>query len=372
MKPDPSGMRVTMYHALPTTTTLAAKWDGRVVGTISLVREGVFGFPLQTIFDLSELRAQGGNIAEVSALAVHPDFRKTGGAILFPLMKFMYEYATKYFDTRHLVIAVNPDKIELYESLLLFRRLQELPVQGYDFANGAPAVGATLDLADAPERMQQIYGKRPARRNLHDFFVQRVLPNIQLPRRRYYTTNDPVMTPDVLDHFFNRATQGFSALDERRRRLLRSIYTTPAYAEVLPAVETQPPQTVEPAAVRRHQRYSLRCPARMQTTIAGLDDLGPAADAPSLNVIEVSMAGFQAESQFALPLHEEQEFTVTLGNGVESTVRARPVRRNRTEHGEFYGFELTSPADRTWTACVHALELGHTADDLMREPESVY
>ena len=84
------------------------------------------------------------------------------------------------------------------------------------------------------------------------------------------------------------------------------------------------------------------------------------------------MAGFQAESQFALPLNEEQEFTVTLGNGVESTVRARPVRRNRTEHGEFYGFELTSPADRTWTACVHALELGHTADDLMREPESVY
>ena len=39
MKPDPSGLRVTLYHALPTTTTLCAKWNGEVVGTISLIRE---------------------------------------------------------------------------------------------------------------------------------------------------------------------------------------------------------------------------------------------------------------------------------------------------------------------------------------------
>ncbi len=35
-------------------------------------------------------------------------------------MKFMYEYCTTFFDTRHLVIAVNPRHIEMYESLLFF------------------------------------------------------------------------------------------------------------------------------------------------------------------------------------------------------------------------------------------------------------
>ena len=120
MKPDPSGMRVTIYHALPTTTTLCAKYDGRVVGTLSLIRESVLGFPLQRIFDLTAIREKKGNIAEVSALAVHKKFRKTGGSILFPLMKFMYEYCTTFFDTRHLVIAVNPKHIEMYESLLFF------------------------------------------------------------------------------------------------------------------------------------------------------------------------------------------------------------------------------------------------------------
>lgn len=71
MQPDLSGMRVTIYHALPTTTTLCAKWDGEVVGTISLIRESAFGFPLQKIFDLSDVRQKGGKLAEVSALAIH-------------------------------------------------------------------------------------------------------------------------------------------------------------------------------------------------------------------------------------------------------------------------------------------------------------
>ena len=157
MKPHPSGLRVTVYHALPTTTTLCAKFDGKVVGTLSIVREGVFGFPMQSVFDLEAVRTQGGNIAEISALAIHPDFRKTGGAILFPLMKFMYEYCTRFFDTRHLVIAVNPDRIELYEALLMFQRLRAAAIPSYDFANGAPAVGATLDLSAAPERFREVY-----------------------------------------------------------------------------------------------------------------------------------------------------------------------------------------------------------------------
>jgi len=48
-------------------------------------------------------------------------------------MKFMYEYCTTFFDTRHLVIAVNPNRIEMYESLLCFERLTENLVENYDF-----------------------------------------------------------------------------------------------------------------------------------------------------------------------------------------------------------------------------------------------
>ena len=66
--------------------------------------------------------------------------------------------------------------------------------------------------------LERAYGHKSPRRNLHDYFIKVRLPNIQWPSRRYYTTNDPVMTPELLDHFFNQATQGFAALDDRKLR----------------------------------------------------------------------------------------------------------------------------------------------------------
>ncbi|WP_295957109.1 GNAT family N-acetyltransferase [Rhodoferax sp.] len=348
MQPDPSGMRVTLYHALPTTTTLCAKIDGQVVGTISLIRESVFGFPLQAIFDLHQVREVGGNIAEVSALAVHPDFRKTGGAILFPLMKFMFTYCATYFDTRHIVIAVNPNRIEMYESLLFFERLRATPVERYDFANGAPAVGASLDLYAAPQLFKHVYGPKRQRKNLHSYFMELELPNIQLPRRRYFTTNDPVMTPELLDYFFNQKTPGFERLDARKKALLHTIYNLPEYLPVLPGMAP----TAEAGAVhplRAHPRFSLKCPAELRLERAEDTEIH------TLDVIEISSGGFQAHCASALPQQLWAGVWVHLGEGEKSTVRAMVVRAK----DGFFGFKIESP-DAVWQRCVRVLESGTT------------
>jgi hypothetical protein len=354
MKPSPSGLRVTMYHALPTTTTLCAKYDGRVVGTMSMIREGVFGFPLQSVFDLSDVRAKQGQIAEISALAVHPDFRKTGGAILFPLMKFMYQYCTQYFDTRHLVIAVNPEKIELYESLLFFDRLQENVVDQYDFANGAPAVGATLDLPAAKDVFRRVYGRRKDRKNLYKYFVTLQLQNIKLPKRRYFTTNDPVLTPAILDYFFNQRSKVFAELDDRRKALLWSIYDQPEFRAVLPMLSGTDTR-LQP--MRRHQRFSLRCPAELRF---------PAGDGDRsivMTVIEISLSGLQAQSTLAIPVGVKGLVHVELGEREHTTLEATVVRHHRGDSGDFYGLRLTEP-DEAWRRCVSALETEHVAGDL--------
>ncbi|XHS77541.1 GNAT family N-acetyltransferase [Burkholderiaceae bacterium UC74_6] len=356
MKPDPSGMRATPYHALPTTTTLCAKVDGRVVGTISMIREGVFGFPLQAVFELEHIRAKGGQVAEISALAVHPDFRKTGGAILFPLMKFMHAYCTQCFDTRHLVIAVNPDRIEMYEALLYFERLQEKVVAAYDFANGAPAVGAHLDLQFAKELFRSGYRGRPARKNMFKYFFELEMPNIRMPQRKYHTTNDPVMTPELLDHFFNKKTQVFEQLDDRRKQLLWSIYNAVEYRPILPML-TGAPMSDHP--LRQHQRYSIRCPA----TIV-IDTPDGAKEFP-LDVIELSFSGFQAEGKGDLPTGSVGEADVDLGQGEHSHVTIRVMRRKDTDEGTFYGFKLDE-SDSAWRRCVAALETGQTYSDLLQ------
>ncbi len=354
MKPAPSGLRATIYHALPTTTTLCAKFDGEVVGTLSLIRESVFGFPLQAIFDLKAVRARGGKIAEVSALAVHPDFRKTGGAILFPLMKFMYEYCTTFFDTRHLVIAVNPNRIEMYESLLLFKRLAEAKVDNYDFANGAPAVGAALDLRSAPRKYKDIYDKKPRRKNLYDYFVRTELPNIRLPQRRYHTTNDPVMTTALLDYFFNQRTQVFQNLTNREKMLLHAIYDLPEHQKMLPTM-SEPPKSGK--HLRQHQRHSLKCPGNFLVQVEGK------SVATSLQVVELSVFGFLAHADCELPIRVWGDATVQLGNNEQSTVRAMAVRGKPSGGKIFYGFTLAEP-DLAWRKFVGALNTGITHEDL--------
>jgi GNAT superfamily N-acetyltransferase len=352
MKPDPSGMRVTLFHALPTTTTLCAKWDGKVVGTISLIRESAFGFPLQKIFDLSAVRQNLGNLAEVSALAVHRDFRKTGGAILFPLMKFMYEYAVKYFDTRHLLIAVNPNRIEMYESLLFFQRLTANVVESYDFANGAPAVGASLDLHYAPGVMAQAYGKKKPRKNLYTYFTQVRLPNLQLPKRRYFTTNDPVLTPQLLDHFFKISTDGFARLDPRQVALLHSIYDLPAYRAVLP-----PMPDGGSISLRQHRRFSVKCPGHLAF---GGNDLDEGVD---MQVVEVSEYGFQAYSRRVIPFNSWFTARVQLGRSEVSSVQALAVRGNANGFNGFYGFRVGEP-DVVWRKFVSVLAHAKTHDEL--------
>jgi len=356
MKPHPSGMRVTLYHALPTTTTLCAKYDGQVVGTLSLIRESALGFPLQKIFDLTEVRKNEGNIAEVSALAVHSKFRKTGGSILFPLMKFMYEYCTTFFDTRHLVIAVNPYHIEMYESLLFFQRLTANPVENYDFVNGAPAVGAWLDLKFAPEIMKKHYASKPPQRNLYAYFTEVKLSNIKLPERRYYTTNDPVLTPELLDHFFNKRTQGFANLSERENVLLHTIYSD--IVEYIPVLPHLTLKSLE-VGVRRHERYSMKCPGKLLVQIPG-----DGHENIDIDVIEVSQEGFQARVVQQVPLLVKLSATVWLGKSEVSHLQVEAVR----DIGQgFYGFHL-GQADTIWKTFVNAIYTGTTHRDL-NEPQ---
>jgi hypothetical protein len=354
MKPDPSGMRVTIYHALPTTTTLCAKFDGEVVGTMSLIRESLFGFPLQAIFDLTLVRAKKGNIAEVSALAIDPKFRKTGGSILFPLMKFMYDYCTTFFDTRHLVIAVNPNHIEMYESLLFFQRLTKNVVANYDFVNGAPAVGASLDLYRCPDVFKIAYGYKKPRKNLHRYFTQTVLPNIVLPNRRYYTTNDPVMTPDLLDYFFNQRTKVFANLEDRKKGLLHDIYNLDTYQGVLPSLAAG---VTDHHSLRQHERYSVKCPGTFEVATAKQHE------PYKLMIVELSTDSFQATSKTPLPLNTWGEANIQLGRTERSNVKVMVIHDKHTQFGSSFTFKLSEP-DLAWRKFVSALKAGITHEDL--------
>ena len=354
MKPDPSGMRATIYHALPTTTTLLARYDDRIVGTISLIRESPLGFPMQKIFDIDKIRAAGGNIAEVSALAVDRRFQSLGGVILFPLIKFMYEYSTKFFDTRHLVIAVNPRHIGFYESILFFQRLKEVPVAHYDFVNGAPAVGAHIDLKVAPKIYKRYYDHKERSKNLYRYFTELRMPNVQFPDKRFYTTNDAVMTPALLDYFFNKKTQVFSKLSDGEKRIFREIYDIAAYQDVLPELPETPERSGKPH--RQHQRFSVICPG---TVVIGT---GGTVRSYAIKVVECSLKGFRARCDEDLPLELDGQAQIDLGRADSCALPVHVLRKAKSD-ARTYVFTVAN-GDLVWRKFVSALSKASIQSDL--------
>lgn len=349
MMSHPNNLRVTHYHALPTTTTLCALYDGEVVGTISLIREGVFGFPMQQAFDLQHIRKKGGQITEVSALAVHPRFRRTVGLVVLPLMKFMYGYCTRYFDTRHLVIAVNPSHIAFYESLLLFQRLEDQVVENYGFVNGAPAVGAALDLVEAPGLMRQAYASKAGKkRDLATYFLGTESTNIQWPARRYHVTNDPVMTPGLIDHFFNRRTETFASTQQRQIALLHSIYDSQEYLYCLPMLKAGEKARIR---TRLHPRYSLHCPGKFSVRSR------KTRQSFTLDVVDVSANGFRARVESNVPLRICGRVEIELGPDVHSSIMATTVRQQKVGDERFVSFRLNK-TDPAWAAFIADLESG--------------
>ena len=224
MQPHPSGMRVTAYHALPTTATLIARWDEEVIGTVSIVRDTALGLPADQAFDLSALRAEGTTLAEVSALAIKRQYHGDSGQALFPLLKFMYQYSERYLGVTCIVIATHPGRAQFYEAVFGFDPVNRRPLDHYDFANGAPAEGWYLDYRDAHRKWIAMFGGRAPEKNLFTYFTDSGSAHFLYPDRRYFTVADPVMTPELFDYFFNVRTDLFAKLSEREQDTIMMLY----------------------------------------------------------------------------------------------------------------------------------------------------
>lgn len=232
-KPDTSGMRIVKYFALPSTTTLIALFDNKVVGTISIIRRGSFGLPMESAFNLSGFIETNEVIAEISSLAIDAKFRQKRGALFLPLLKFFWEYVEEFMKLDSIVITVNPTMTDFYEGFLGFKRLKKAVVSNYSFANGNPGVGLYLNVREAPKLFVALYDHRPVEKNLYRYFVNLKLPHFMLPHRDFYKSSDPVMTAEMLVHFFIKKTNLFSELSLNERMGLAAVYPKEKYDVIL-------------------------------------------------------------------------------------------------------------------------------------------
>jgi hypothetical protein len=347
MKRQESGMRVTVYHALPTTSTLIAKLGDKVVGTVSLIRDSALELPLQKIFDTSKLKHNHGQIVEISSLAIHPDHRGQQGEILFPLCKFLYEYCIGYFSIDHLVIAVNPRHTDLYEGLMLFEKLQEKVVEKYEFVDGAPAVGLFLDLHEGYNRILKTYWNQKPKRNLFTYFMQiESFKNFKFPNRTFFKSSDPVMSPDMLNYFFNEKTSVFKNLSDKEKNILHGIYSTyPRYLKVLPEIS-------ENLLFMKHKRRS----TRFRVLCEGSFLIQGQKNIFQIAVVEISDKGFSAQTEAVVDAGKMITARIKISEFDFAEVQARAVWN---QSGNAVGFTIIFE-DINWKRFV-----GHLKNDLL-------
>jgi hypothetical protein len=159
--PNINGVRFTPYQLLPTTDIIIARLRGEVISTLSLVRDGDLGLPMEQIFagEVASRRAAGRQLAEVSALAD----RRQSAARFFPLFcdmgRLMAQLADRLGITE-LLVAVHPRHAPLYRRYMAFRPLGDC--REYPTVQGHPAVPLSLDFSRAavecPKSWREFFG----------------------------------------------------------------------------------------------------------------------------------------------------------------------------------------------------------------------
>lgn len=329
-EPHPSGLRIVKYFALPTTTTLVAKYKGEVVATLSIIRKGPFGLPLEQVFNLAPLEANGRIVAEVSSLAIAQNFRKRRGAMLLPLCKFFYLYIKHYMKLDRVVIAVNPEWADFYEGFLDFTKIPGGVVGKYDFANGAAAVGLWSDVTTWEDRFIKLYNHQDTKHNFYKYFVIDKLISIKFPARPFKKAFDAVMTPKMLDYFFNKRSTVFSQLTVNEILALKSCYPYPAYQAILPKLSDVTP--------RASSRFIVHADALLNT-------------GERMRVIDVSSNGILLQGDLPTKTKLDLRIQVTKEESARLSVQINWIDYSSRRFGA-----VILESDPTWLSYIESLE----------------
>lgn len=201
MNAQAEGIRCGLHSFLPETATILAKFNGLIVGTLSLNLDSTLGLPSDTEFkkEIDELRMQeGSRIVEVTGFAVDRDFRNQGNAVSLLLMKFLYVYSRDWLKGSHLVCAVRKKVQDFYKALFLFERRG--PVVRYRAVNGVEGVFLSMDIN---KRHEDIFQKTFADCGNAEFakFILSDDDRLKFPTKIKNLLMNFSMSPEVLRYF---------------------------------------------------------------------------------------------------------------------------------------------------------------------------
>jgi hypothetical protein len=165
------GLRVTPYQLLETTDIINAQLRSEVISTVSLVRDGELGLPMEQIYpdEVAQRRDAGLRLAEVSCLADRRRSEFRFFELFCELGRVMAQLAYRT-GIDELIVSVHPRHAPLYRRYMAFEQFGDR--RDYPVVCGHPAVALRLNFAEA-----ELYRPKPWR----EFFGEHLPPEVLVP-----------------------------------------------------------------------------------------------------------------------------------------------------------------------------------------------
>lgn len=340
-----SGLRMTKYHALPSTAVLIAKdiLKNRVVATLSLVRNSPLGLPLDSVCDLQALKNKYPSLTEVSSLAIDKEYRKDPTHVFWPLMRGLYRYARDVMGVEASVIGVHPKRHDLYKGILGYKELENSSEQQYSFVKGAPVVAYFADLNEQTQWYAKKYSHFSLTANWHQYTVQAELSSNQYDfvSGQYYGVQKPVMNSELFNYFFQTKTENVQTLNTTEKFIIEN------HLSIKKRFVIDKNSNVFPL---RKYRKSERMHARLQGQIFSDAQMQNPMDVTILN-LSASGVGIKSESIVSLPA--KLFMRVKVGTYSESVMEIQP----RSQKNDVYGCEILT-SDAVWANFIDSLSSG--------------
>ncbi|MDO9182223.1 MAG: hypothetical protein Q7U04_07430 [Bacteriovorax sp.] len=298
--PQENGMRIVSQYVLPTTTTIVGKIDDQVVGTLSIIKAGELGLPMEKVFDISKFKNGSNTYAEISALAIKKGFRREfGGSIFFPLLKYMHNYCLDFFNVEYILITIHPKDKDFYKELLFF---EDIPNTGTIDYMGTPAIALALNLKTVGAKFKEHFENKPAMKNMYTFFIEKTFPQFTYPKREYSITNDSIINEELFKEFFVAKGNIFKNISLSEFMQLKDFFSNTSIASVF--TEYLDRQRL----IRLHHRYSVK----MIGTIKNTEHEFVIADVSKKGLKIKSFTPFKADLIYNLEISINNSNTVDL------------------------------------------------------------
>jgi hypothetical protein len=151
---EPNGMWLSIYDALPETSTFVAEDDqGEIAGALTLVFDSPIGLPADALYkeEIDRLRCSGRKICEIISLGIN-DTAKGSVKLLAGLFYCAYLLSWCSKNSTDFVITVHARYEKFYCRNILFKKIGAL--RNYAKVNGAPTVLLNLPLM-LPEMLKK-------------------------------------------------------------------------------------------------------------------------------------------------------------------------------------------------------------------------